>query len=70
MKKEEPSMGSPRGNPSSPEETLGSLSRPGRTVAAPIAKPALRLNSEFPRDAVADASSNGPVLPMLIWIRT
>ena len=39
--KEEPSTGSTRGNPSSSEETTGSLSRPGRTAAASIEKPAL-----------------------------
>ena len=53
MKKEEPSMGSVRGNPSSSEETTGSLSRPGRTATALIEKPALSLLSEFLMEAVA-----------------
>jgi hypothetical protein len=47
MKKEEPLIGSVRGNPSSPEETIGSLSRPGRTALARIEKPALSLNRSF-----------------------
>ena len=33
--KEESSHGSTRGNPSSSEETTGSLSQPGRAVSAP-----------------------------------
>ena len=47
--KEEPSLGSTRGNLSSLEETTGSLSRPGRTAAAPSEKPAL---SPLPRVSV------------------
>jgi hypothetical protein len=47
MKKEEPLIGSVRGNPSSLEETIGSLSRPGRTALARIEKPALSLNRSF-----------------------
>lgn len=39
--KEEPSIGSTRGSPSSSEETAGSLSRPGWTASASIEKPAL-----------------------------
>jgi len=65
MKKEEPSIGSVRGNPSSLEETTGSLSRPGRTAAALIEKPALSLILEFLREAVVDASNIEPALPML-----
>jgi len=52
--KEEPSIGSVRGNPSSPEETTGSLSRPGRTAAAPIEQPALSLFPEDLMEAVVD----------------
>lgn len=52
--KEEPSRGSRRGNPSSPEETTGSLSRPGRTAAAPREKPALSLFPESRMEAVVD----------------
>ena len=46
MKKEEPSIGLVRGKPSSLEETIGSLSRPGCTATALIEKPALSLISE------------------------
>jgi hypothetical protein len=65
--KEEPSLASLRGNPSPPvprhnpasprEETTGSLSRPGRTAAAPSEKPALSLLPEFLTSAVVGASS-------------
>jgi hypothetical protein len=70
MKKEEPSIGSVRGNPSSLEETTGSLSRPGRTAAAPIEKPALSLILEFLKAAVVDVSNTEPALLMLLGIRT
>jgi RNA-directed DNA polymerase len=52
--KEEPSIGSTRGNPSSPEETTGSFSRPGRTESASIEKPALSLFPESLMEAVVD----------------
>lgn len=52
--KEEPSLDSMRGNPSSPEETTGSLSRPGPTAAAPSEKPALSLFPESLMEAVVD----------------
>ncbi len=52
--KEEPSAASTRGNPSSREETTGSLSRPGRTVTASAEQPALSLFSESPMEAVVD----------------
>ena len=65
MKKEEPSIISVRGNPSSCEETIGSLSRPGCTALALIEKPALSLILEFLREAVVDASNIEPALPML-----
>ena len=52
--KEEPSLASMRGNPSSPEETTGSLSRPGPTAAAPSEKPALSLFPESLIEAVVD----------------
>lgn len=55
--KEEPSLGSMRGNPSSPEETAGSLSRPGRTAAAPGEKPALSLFPESLMEAVVDSTN-------------
>ena len=55
--KEEPSIGSRRGNPSSPQETTGSLSRPGRTAAASIEKPALSLFPEFLMEAVVDPAN-------------
>ena len=70
MKKEEPSISSVRGNPSSLEETTGSLSRPGLTVAALIEKPALSLIFEVLREAVVDASNTEPALPMLLGTRT
>lgn len=55
--KEEPSLSSPRGNPSSPEETTGLQPRPGRTVAAPSEKPALSLFSESLMEAVVDSTN-------------
>lgn len=61
--KEEPSPGSPRGNPSSPaspdagDETTGSLSRPGRTATASGEKPALSLFPETMMEAVVDPSN-------------
>jgi len=70
MKKEEPSISSVRGNPSSIEETTGSLSRPGRTVAALIEKPALSLNREFLTEPVVDAPNIEPAILMLPRIRT
>ena len=70
MKKEEPSIGSMRGNPSSLEETTGSLSRPGLTVAALIEKPALSLIFESLREAVVDASNTEPAVLTLLGART
>jgi hypothetical protein len=70
MKKEEPSINSVRENPSSHEETIGSLSRPGRTALARIEKPALSLNREFPTEPVVDASNIEPDFPMLLRLRT
>ena len=70
MKKEEPSIGSVRGNPSSLEETSGSLSRPGRTALARIEKPALSLNQKFLMEPVVDAPNIELVLLMLLRIWT
>ena len=74
--KEEPSLASRRGNPSSPvprhlpanprEETAGSLSRPGRTATASSEKPALSLFPEFLRPAVVGASSPETVVLTLL----
>jgi hypothetical protein len=69
MKKEEPSIGLVRGNPSSLEETIGSLSRPGRTALARIEQPALSLNRKFPMEPAVDAPSNDTVLLRLFGIR-
>jgi RNA-directed DNA polymerase len=65
--KEEPSLASWRGNPSSPalrhnpasprEETTGSLSRPGRTAAAPSEKPTWSLFPESLMEAVVDPAN-------------
>lgn len=55
--KEEPSLGSTRGNPSSSEETTGSPSRPGPTAAAPSEKPALSLFPESLMEAVVDPAN-------------
>ena len=70
MKKEEPSICSVRGNPSSLEENTDSLSRPERTAAAQIEKPALSLIFEFLMKAVVDASNTEPALLILLgtWI--
>ncbi len=65
MKKEEPSVSSVRGNPSSLEEPAGSLSRPGRTAAALIEQPALSPIFEFLIIAVVDASNTEPALMKL-----
>ena len=70
MKKEEPLINLVRGNPSSIEETTGSLSRPGRTAAAQIEQPALSLIFEFLMEAVVDASNTEPALLMLLGTRT
>jgi len=70
MKKEEPSIYSVRGNPSSLEETTGSLSRPGRTAAAQIEKPALSSIFEFLIEAGVDASNTEPALLMLLGTTT
>ena len=66
MKKEEPSIGSVRGNPSSLEETIGSLSRTGHTALARIEQPALSLTQEYLMEPVVDAPSTETVLPMLL----
>jgi hypothetical protein len=68
--KEEPSIGSRRGNPSSPQETTGSLSRPGRTAAASIEKPALSRLFEFQMEAVVDEPNTEPAHRTLLWIPT
>lgn len=52
--KEESSVDLSRGSPSSPEETTGSVSRPGRTVTASAEQPALSLFSESLMEAVVD----------------
>ena len=62
MKKEEPLIISVRGNPSSYEETPGSLSRPGCTALARIEKPALSLLSESLIEAVVGVSNSEPAL--------
>src|SRR5688572_15590110 len=51
---EEPSSDSTRGNPSSSEETIGSLSRPGPTATAPSEKPALSLFPESLMEAIVN----------------
>jgi RNA-directed DNA polymerase len=55
--KEEPSADPLRGNPSSTEETTGSLSRPGSTVTAQVEQPALSLFPETLMEAVVDADN-------------
>ena len=55
--KEEPSIDSLRGNPSSTEETTGSLSRPGSTAAAQVEQPALSLFPETLMEAVVDSGN-------------
>ena len=55
--KEEPSLGSTRGNPSSTEETTGSLFRPERAAAAASEKPALSLFPESLMEAVVDLAN-------------
>lgn len=55
--KEESSANSQRGNPSSTEETPGSLSRPGLTVAARAEQPALSLFPETLMEAVVDQAN-------------
>ena len=74
--KEEPSLASRRGDPTSPaprqtpasprEETAGPLSRPGRTATASSEKPALSLFPEFLRPAVVGASSPETVVLTLL----
>ena len=75
--KEEPSIGSLRGNHSPPvsrhhpedprEETTGSLSRPGRTATASLEKPAFGQFPESLRAAAVDASNVEPVFfPQLL----
>ncbi len=70
MKKEEPSTDSLRGDPSSLEETTGSLSRPGSTVAAQVEKPALSLILESLMEAAVDESNTEPAVLTLLWIQT
>ena len=55
--KEESSTNSLRWNPSSPEETTGSLSRPGSTVAAQVEQPALSLFPETLMAAVVETAN-------------
>jgi RNA-directed DNA polymerase len=55
--KEEPSTDSLRGNPSSSEETAGSLSRPGSTAAAQAEQPALSLFPETLMEAAVDSTN-------------
>ena len=52
--KEESSANSLRGNHSSTEETIGSLSRPGSTVTAQVEQPALSLFPETLMEAVVE----------------
>ena len=59
--KEESLTASTRGNPSSLEETTGSLSRPGRTVTASAKQPALGLFPESLVKAVVTESNSEPV---------
>jgi hypothetical protein len=66
MKKEEPLINLVRGNPSSIEETTGSLSRPGRTVPTRIKKPALSRLSEFLMGAAVDETNTEPVYRTLL----
>ena len=70
MKKEEPSINSVRGDPSSCEETTGSLSRPGRTALPRIEKPALSLLSESLIEAVVGVSNSEPALLTPLVTRT
>ena len=55
--KEESSIDSSRGNPSSLEETTGSMSRPGRTATAQIEQPALSQFPESLMEAVVDTAN-------------
>ena len=74
--KEEPSLASRRGDPTSPalrqspasprEETAGPLSRPGRTAAASSEKPALSLFPEFLTSVAVGASSPDTVVLTLL----
>jgi hypothetical protein len=64
--KEESPVNSLRGNPSSTEETKGSLSRPGSTAAARVEQPALSLTFEFLKEAAVDESNIEPALQMLL----
>jgi hypothetical protein len=66
MKKEEPLINLVRGNPSSIEETTGSLSRPGRTAPTRIKKPALSRLSEFLMGAAVDETNTEPVYRTLL----
>ena len=68
--KEEPSTDSLRGNSSSLEETTGSLSQPGSTVAAQVEKPALSLILESLMEAAVDESNTEPAVLTLLWIQT
>ena len=70
MKKEEPLIISVRGNPSSYEETTGSLSRPGRTAPALIEKPALSLILASSMEAVVDEPNTEPAVLTLPSTRT
>ena len=70
MKKEEPSINSVRGNPSSLEETIGPFSRPGRTALARIEKPALSLTQKLLMEPVVDAPNIEPAFLMLLRTRT
>jgi hypothetical protein len=55
--KEDSSINSLRGNRSSAEETTGSLSRTGTTVAAQVEQPALSLFPETLLEAVVDTTN-------------
>ena len=61
--KEEPSAGSPRGNPATPtsfdlgEATTGSLPRPGSTATAPAEKPALSDSPESLMELIVDEAN-------------
>ena len=60
--KEEPPLGSTRGNPSSLEETTGSLSRPGSTVTARVEQPALAFHGEGVAAFLDDAGAFAVIL--------
>ena len=66
MKKEEPLINSVRGNPSSLEESTGSLSRSGRTATAQVEQPALSLFPESLMEAAVDESNTETAILTLL----